>query len=127
MSASPMFTTPSPLTSPHADTPAHMRVGAGRLTSAATQRPRAAMFVSEDNTRVTPVPRAPSSHKDVLPVNERCTSRARPLRARRRTGGDSARREVDAVEACRRAREDLPPHRLGDAGHLLQALLHRPR
>src|SRR5437667_282325 len=55
MSASPMFTAPSPFTSPHITTPARIRLGATRLTSAATQSAKPASGLRENSMRVTTV------------------------------------------------------------------------
>src|SRR2546426_1128891 len=56
MSASPIFTAPSPFTSPHITTPARIRLGATRLTSAATQSAKPASGLRENSMRVTTVP-----------------------------------------------------------------------
>src|SRR5438445_11435688 len=55
ISASPMFTAPSPFTSPHITTPARIRLGATRLTSAATQSAKPASGLRENSMRVTTV------------------------------------------------------------------------
>src|SRR2546422_321432 len=55
MSASPIFTAPSPFTSPHLTTPARIRLGATRLTSAATQSAKPASGLRENSMRVTTV------------------------------------------------------------------------
>ena len=50
-----MFTAPSPFTSPHITTPARIRLGATRLTSAATQSAKPASGLRENSMRVTTV------------------------------------------------------------------------
>src|SRR5438132_3106866 len=55
MGASPISTAPSPFTSPHITTPARIRLGATRLTSAATQSAKPASGLRENSMRVTTV------------------------------------------------------------------------